>query len=355
MPTIPEIKISIENKDLFVKDEFVRKGNFQHSSNGNLIMFTGGFTAVFPVVVQNEKWAFRCWHANMGNTAQRLKEIAQCVKSSQVPYLCDFAYVDKGILVEGNLYPTTRMRWVEGQTIKEYICDNSYSKEKLHNLADRFLALIKDMHNRGFAHGDLQHGNIMVDKNESLFLVDYDSFYCPALKGEKDIIKGLPDYQHPARNKNLFANEKLDWFSELIIYTSIFAIAENPGLVAKYQLANSEKMLFSKNDFNDINSSIIYKDLKSMNNSRVSKLLEILSYYLSKKSIDELAPFYNLLNDSELIKTTGAAKTTGGTKKNGTSDAVNEPANKYVYCPFCGKKYYKPISKYCHHCGRKRL
>ena len=332
MPTIPEIKISIENKDLFVKDEFVRKGVFQRSSNGNLVMFTGGFTAVFPVVVQNEKWAFRCWHANMGNTAQRFKKIAQCVKSSQAPYLCDFAYVDTGILVDGKMYPTTRMKWVEGKTIKDYICDNAYNKTKLQELGDRFLGLIKDMHNRGYAHGDLQHGNILVGNNESLFLVDYDSFYCPALKGEKDIIKGLVDYQHPARINNSFANEKLDFFSELIIYTSIYAIAENPGLVTKYHMANSEKMLFSKIDFNNINGSVIYKDLKSLNNSRVNKLLDILSLYLSKKCIDELEPFDHLLN------------------------IASSPAQiqKKQFCTNCGKQYYLLTSKYCHHCGKQR-
>lgn len=332
MPTIPEIKISIENKDLFVKDEFVRKGVFQRGSNGNLIMFTGGFTAVFPVVVQNEKWAFRCWHANMGNTAQRFKEIAQCVKSSQASYLCDFAYVDKGILVDGKLYPTTRMKWVEGKTIKDYICDNAYNNTKLQKLGDNFLGLIKDMHNRGYAHGDLQHGNILVGNNESLFLVDYDSFYCPALKGEKDIIKGLVDYQHPARINNSFANEKLDFFSELIIYSTIYAIAENPGLVTKYQMANSEKMLFSKNDFNNINSSIIYKDLKSLNNSRVNKLLDILSLYLSKKSIDELEPFDQLLNIS----------------------SPSSQIQKKQFCTNCGTQYYKLTSKYCHRCGKQK-
>lgn len=331
MPTIPEIKVSIENKDLFVKDEFIKNGNFQRGINGGLIMFTGGFTAVFPVVVKNEKWAFRCWHANLGNTAQRFREIAQCVKSSQAQYLCDFAYVESGILVDGKLYPTTRMRWVEGKTIKDFLCDNIYNKSVLLKLANDFLLLINDMHTRGFAHGDLQHGNIMVDNKGLLYLVDYDSFYCPALKGERDIIKGLPDYQHPARNKNLFANEKLDYFSELVIYTSIIAIAENPNLANKYQVANSEKMLFSKNDFNSFKSSEIYKDLKSLNNNKIIALLDVFTNYLSKNDINDLVPFNTLI---------------------GNSDSVQ--IKQSLYCLQCGTKYYKPYSRYCHRCGNPR-
>lgn len=332
MPTIPEIKISIENKDLFVKDEFVRKGVFQRSSNGNLIMFTGGFTAVFPVVVNGEKWAFRCWHAYIGNTEKRFQEIAKCVKSSQAHYLCDFAYVDNGVLVDGKLYPTTRMKWVEGQTIKDYICTNIYNKSKLLQLADSFLTLIKDMHNRDFAHGDLQHGNIIVDNKGSLYLVDYDSFYCPALKGEKDIIKGLPDYQHPARNYNSLSHEKLDFFSELIIYTSIIAIAENPNLATKYQVANSERMLFSKNDYQNFTCSTIYKDLKSLCNDKISTLLETIVLFLSKKDIKELTSFDIII---------------------GKSQPFQIQQNKY--CTKCGTEYYKSFSRYCYHCGKYRL
>lgn len=350
MPTIPEIKISIENKDLFVKDELIRQGTFLRSANGNLIMYTGGFTAVFPVKVQNEKWAFRCWHANMGSTAQRFKEIAKCVKSSQAPYLCDFAYVDKGILVDGKLYPTTRMKWVEGYTIKNYICKYAYNKEKLQKLADAFLGLIKDMHERGYAHGDLQHGNILVDNYGSLFLVDYDSFYCSALKGEKDIIQGLIDYQHPARSKNTVANEKLDYFSELIIYTSIYAIADNPSLLAKYEVAQSDKMLFSRKDFDNLSGSAIYKDLKSLNNSRVNQLLDILSLYLSKKSIKDLEPFDKLLNISSppiQIKT----------KPTKPTIPIIQPlssAPTKQYCIYCGTPFYHATSRFCYHCGKPR-
>jgi serine/threonine protein kinase len=331
MPTIPEIKISIENKDLFVKDEFVRKGSFVRNANGSLIMYTGGFTAVFPFVANGEKWAFRCWHANIGNTAKRFQEIAKCVKSSQAQYLCDFAYADKGVLVDGIIYPATRMKWVEGQTIKDYICVNAYNKSKLLQLADSFLTLIKDMHNRSFAHGDLQHGNIIVDNMGSLFLVDYDSFYCPALKGERDIIKGLPDYQHPARNKNLYANEKLDYFSELIIYTSIIAIAENPNLATKYQVAKSERMSFSKNDYKHFTSSTIYKDLKSLCNDKISTLLEFIVLYLLRNDINELEPFDNLLGKQDTIQ-----------------------IQQSQYCTQCGTKYYKPYSRYCHICGKAR-
>ena len=290
MPAISDIKISIENKDFFVKDEFVKKGEFVRNSNGSLQMYAGGFTAVFPVVVNGEKWAFRCWHSDLGNVKRRFSKISDSIKSANVPYLCNFEYVDEGIIVNGKIYPTTRMRWIEGLTIKDYICKYATDKTRMQALAANFLTLVRDMHKHHFAHGDLQHGNLIVDNKGTIFLVDYDSFFCPELAGESDIITGLTDYQHPARKNNALTGEKLDYFSELVIYTSILAISANPNLIEKYQVVDSERMLFCANDYLDFVNSGIYKDLQALTPD-IQQLLSIFLGYLSKSSIAELEPF----------------------------------------------------------------
>lgn len=295
MISIPDIIVAVENKDHFVLDPFLKKGQFLKTRNGQLKRYVGGFTAVFPVVVNQEKWAFRCWHAEIGNVRKRFMIIADAINKSKAKYLCDFAYTDEGLLIKGMKYPTTRMRWVEGQTIKEYICNNASDATKLRSLAAKFLLLAQDMHKHSFAHGDLQHGNIMVDKQGELFLVDYDSFYCPELKGESDIIVGLADYQHPSRKHNLIANEKLDYFSELIIYLSILAIAENPSLANKYKVADSDRMLFSAQDYKDIKHSAIYNDLQLLSLD-IQQLLDVLCIYLSKQSLSDLEPFDKVLD-----------------------------------------------------------
>ena len=147
-----------------------------------------------------------------------------------------------------------------------------------------------DLHQLGIAHGDLQHGNILVDKDDNLFLIDYDSMYLPALKGQGDIIAGLKGYQHPKRADNINASEKLDYFSELIIYTSIIGVAEKPEFVKKYNMEDSEQMLFSPDDFVDIEKSEIYRDLKELKGI-FPRLLEVLKQYLSENDINNLEPF----------------------------------------------------------------
>lgn len=294
MPTIPSIRTSIENQSVLIRDPHAKNGQFLRDAKGRLRSYSGGFTVVYPYTSNGEKWAFRCWHAELGNVRKRFDVVSKAIQRAKSPYLCDFVYTDEGIVVDGKIYPTTRMRWVEGVTIKDYICKHKNSKSKLLALADNFLALTTDMHRNKFAHGDLQHGNIIVNDNGELFLVDYDSFYCPSLKGEPEIITGLKDYQHPARRNNLIVSEKLDYFSELIIYLSILAIAHNPALVDKYQVKDSERMLFSADDFSNIKYSDIYKDILALGQEFVV-YLQILEIYLSKTSLSDLEPFDILL------------------------------------------------------------
>ena len=240
MPTIPSIRTSVENKEVLVLDEHAKKSTFRRDARGRLIAYAGGFSVVFSYdLPDGTKWAFRCWHSDISNTQKRYETISEAIQKAHLAFLCDFDYIEKGINVEGIIYPTTRMRWIEGITIKEYICKYRQSKDKLIALAENFLAMTRSLHEQSLAHGDLQHGNILVSNDHQLYLVDYDSFYCPQLKGEEDTVTGLPDYQHPARKSNKAVSEKLDYFSELIIYLSILAIAESPSLVDKYKVENA--------------------------------------------------------------------------------------------------------------------
>lgn len=295
MPIISSIRTSVENQQALVLDLHAKKGTFCRDARGRLLSFSGGFTVVYPYEVNSEKWAFRCWHTEMGNVRRRFEIIARAIQKSNAKYLCDFAYVDEGIIVDGKIYPTTRMRWVDGSKIKDYICQNKTNKVLLHQLAKNFLALVQDMHHHNLAHGDLQHGNIIVDPSGNLFLVDYDSFYCDELKGEPDIITGLKDYQHPLRHTNNVITEKVDYFSELIIYLSILGIAAKPELVDKYQVEDSEHMLFESNDFAHLRSSKIYQELHGIS-FNIDMLLIILEQYLSATSLDDLRPFDQVLD-----------------------------------------------------------
>ncbi|MBR1889175.1 MAG: protein kinase family protein [Alloprevotella sp.] len=295
-------------------DKHAQNGVFRRDARGRLIAYTGGFSVVFPYEVANgEKWAFRCWHVDANNSKRRYEIISDAIQQTQLDFLCGFEYIENGINVDGRIYPTTRMRWIDGITIKDYICQNRESKQLLKELADKFLAITRCMHSLSLAHGDLQHGNILVDKDHRLYLVDYDSFYCPELQGEADNVTGLPDYQHPARISNKSVSKKLDYFSELIIYLSILAIAKNPSLIDKYKVADADRLLFAKEDFADIKNAPIYKDIYSLGN-HFQDILAVLEEYLGYRSIDDLIPFESCLLHQKVSFTASTTKAVRNTQ-----------------------------------------
>ncbi len=293
MPNISEIKQSILIPPL-IHDDFVKGGQFCLLPNGDPEFYSGGFTAVFPFIRNGEKWAFRCWHGDIGNVKTRMELVAQGIQFASLPYFCNFTYVDEGLVVDGKIYPTTRMRWIEGQNLKEYICSNR-DKRTLEKLAKSFLQLCQDLHKCKIAHGDLHHENIIVDKDGNLHLIDYDSMYVPSMKGSSDILIGKKDYQHPKRKNNHTASEKLDYFSELIIYMSILGIAQNISFIEDYQIEGSEGLLFEAKDYLDISNAKIIGELNDIGGV-FTLLVKILKQYLNEDDINNLEVFDEILD-----------------------------------------------------------
>lgn len=280
-----------------IKDTFIKSGTFARLKNGDIQACVGGFSIVFPVDVDGSKWAFRCWHHTLDNDQARIKLLSTELKKVDLPYFIDFEYEDNGIVVNGAVYPTTRMKWINGRDIKDYICYNRNNRHKLFKLASDFFAMTQDLHRLSIAHGDLQHENIIVNQYGKIFLIDYDSMYVPALSymNSKNSTNGKEGYQHPAREKCVNSNPKLDYFSEVVILTSILAIAYNPGFIDKYDMEDSDTMLFKKDDFRSFSSSGIYSELSSMGDLLVV-LLNVLSSYLREQDITKLDPLEVAVN-----------------------------------------------------------
>jgi serine/threonine protein kinase len=186
------------------------------------------------------------------------------------------------------------MKWVDGVTINTYIADNKDNPAALRKLGDEFIKMIDFLHSNKIAHGDLQHGNIIVQDGD-IKLVDYDSLFCPGLEGESDIITGKADFQHPKRKEAKIATAKLDYFSELVIYLSIIAVAECPKLTDEFSLEDS--LLFQASDWTDFINSKIYNRLSSLGNEDITILLEILNEYLAEDDINNLRPFTEIWKD----------------------------------------------------------
>jgi serine/threonine protein kinase len=284
----------------FKSNEIIGGSVIQKGSR--IIQYSGGYTTVFPFHKQTgNKVAVRLWIADIGDAKKRSLEISNYLENLNNAYFAGFKYIDEAVLVNGTLHPIVLMDWVDGQTLKEYINSNITNTSKILDLAEKFKEMTAYFHKENIAHGDLQHGNILIKSDGSLVAIDYDSMFIEPLNGMTDTIKGLPGYQHPTRHSNQFVNSRLDYFSELVIYLSLLIFVDTPKLWDDYY--ETEDLLFSKDDFsNPSNSKLIITHLKSTNPT-ISELTEKMVEELKATDIAQLRPLEDLLvNRREVAK-----------------------------------------------------
>ncbi len=296
-----DIITSIKNSDIFLKISELEGAKPKINSNGTPFAFVGGFNMVFQLEHKNKKWALRVWHVPIGEHSDRYREISKYISEKKLPYFADFIYDQKGILVNGTYLDTIRMEWLEGKLLKEFIEENLKNKNQLTLLANNFLIMCEILRKNKISHGDLQEGNILIEKNGNIKLIDYDSICTPEIEGQKELVTGLKGYQHPSRFKAGKTSLKADFFSELVIYISILALAENNELWNKYEVKQTNYLLFTENDFVDLENSEIFKDLQILSNS-IKSLLRVLLGYLKERNYLNLISFENYLTKPKLNK-----------------------------------------------------
>lgn len=336
LPTIPDYSTCIKTPALVHPS--VLNGGHPIEKGVRLVKYAGGFCVVFPYQTATKKYAVRCWHAEVSDAKRRTQIIAEALKKSKLPYFVGFDFYEDGIMTPLGMQPIVVMDWVDAQSLKKFLADHINESNVINEIAEHFKKMVADLHTYHFSHGDLQHGNIMIKPDHSLVLVDYDSMFVPDLKGMPDEIKGLVGYQHEARWKNEYVSEKADYFSELVIYLSLKALAKRPYLWNDLNMEDTETLLFSGDDIQSKGSSDIFQLLKA--DPDLAPLTDKLCEFLGQSSIENLMPLEAaVVSKSESI----ASKWKGGNGYNATAkkdvvDDFNKIAGKWGK----GNGYVKP-------------
>src|SRR5215217_5038110 len=228
---------------------------------GMPLVTSGQFAYVYKLNSMNgdTDFAVRCFRGYLGDRDQRYRAIHAHLANSPVSYLSDFTYAPEGILVGGIRFPILFMQWIEGPTLDLYITEMLNRPDVLLHLSEEWLRLLSALRASGVAHGDLQHGNVIVEHGR-LRLVDHDGIFVPAMAGWTASEVGHQHYQHPRRTAALF-DSNLDNFSSLVIYLSLLSVAERPAL---WQEHHDENLLFTKSDFADPASSELFKKIREL-------------------------------------------------------------------------------------------
>ena len=240
---------------------------------GMPLVTSGQFAYVYKLKTPNGNgdFAVRCFRGYLGDRDQRYLAIQNHVQSSPVPYLADFHYAPEGIMVGAQRYPILFMEWIDGPTLDVYVGGMLHRREVLLHLASEWLRVIGGLQSSGMAHGDLQHGNVIVDHGR-LRLIDHDGIFVPAMKGWSASEVGHQHYQLPQRTARHF-DENLDNFSALVIYLTLLSLTERPALWQEY---HDENLLFTKADFLDPASSSLFAKIKEIGPEH-QRLAEVLA------------------------------------------------------------------------------
>ena len=104
----------------------------------------------------------RCFVKPDPERHRRYEAISRQLAAIKTPWKVDFAYIERGIQIGNVWHPICRMEWIEGQSLIPWVERHLGDPAALRYLADQFATVLADLRSRGLAHGDLQHGNILI-------------------------------------------------------------------------------------------------------------------------------------------------------------------------------------------------
>lgn len=213
---------------------------------------SGNFASVYHMICYNQTLALRFFLQNISGQEHRYAELSKFIMNDSLEETVTFHYIKEGILIKGEKYPVLKMDWVNGVPLDQFIDAIHTDRQAMFWLLEQFVSMVLRLKHYGVAHGDLQHGNILVTES-GLRLVDYDGMYVPGLEGLESDELGHRNFQHPKRSREHFG-PFLDNFSAWVIYASIEALIVDPSLW-KTLNCGDECLLFRRSDFEEPSNS----------------------------------------------------------------------------------------------------
>ncbi|SFP08633.1 Serine/threonine protein kinase [Actinomadura madurae] len=245
---------SFQKPERYLRDPELRAGRVERPHGGPLRpMDGGGFASVFRVVSADgrKSWAVKCFLRPTAELSDRYRAIEARLADVGDYWKVGFGYDPEGLfhLPENRWVPVLKMTWVNGTRLIPWLEDRLGDAAALRRMALEFTNVIGSLERAGIAHGDLQHGNIIVVAGDRIRLVDYDGMYVPALKGFRMPECGVPHYQPPDRGERGYFGPAADRFSARVIRLGIRAVAADPGLWDRLHETDGEYLILRNTDF----------------------------------------------------------------------------------------------------------
>src|SRR5205809_541573 len=213
-------------------------------------------------------WAIRCFLRPISDHAERYDAISKHLRKVRLPYDVNFQFLKQGIQIRSTWFPIVKMQWADGDLMHIHIEKHLRYPASLAALREKWVTLVRHLEAAQVAHGDLQHGNILV-RGGSIKLLDYDGMWVPALRGRNATETGHRSYQHPERGGRDYGKET-DRFSALVIYLSLAALERDVTLWERFH--TGDNLIFVREDFLQLGRSAIWQQLGRIGSREIDQL-----------------------------------------------------------------------------------
>lgn len=274
-PQTLDYNAAIQNLRSSFGDPGLRQGEPALNAMGLPMPRSGNFADVYEVrsPATGQSWAVKCFKREVPGLKTRYQQIAAHLKQARLPFMVDFDYLERGVLVQGAWYPILKMAWIEGFSLNQFVRDSLDKPGVLKAILRLWALLAKRLREAQIAHGDLQHGNVILvpvadSQSLGLRLIDYDGMFVPSLANTQVGEAGHPNFQHPHRTRDGGYNIDSDRFSHLVICCAIRSlIAGGRRLWDRFD--NGDNLLFREQDFLTPATSPLFQELWKTSDAEV--------------------------------------------------------------------------------------
>lgn len=258
LPSLVDYSDAVSHPATAFLDAELAEGSVVLSSLGSPVVASGGYAATFQLVTRRQRrLAIRCFHKHAPDIVERYAAIATFVAEQPAAFLVPVRCRHDGIRVLGQTHPLVAMDWVDADRLDVWLEDHVTDARAVDTVRRSLQEAVGHLRARGCAHGDLQHGNILVTASQGVVLVDYDGMFLPSLADRPSSEAGHRNYQHPERGDRYDAT--LDVFPAAVIDLCLRAVSLRPELFDRF--CSGENILLDASDLADPASSSVFAEL----------------------------------------------------------------------------------------------
>src|SRR5262249_16451270 len=163
-PLSQDFNEALQNLRTSIGDAELREGEVVTNAMGLPRPCSGNFADVYEVrcSTTGNRWAVKCFPRQVRGLQERYQAVSAHLQQVKLPFTVDFHFLEEGVRIRGEWYPVLKMYWVEGLPLNIFVRENLDRPAVLEALSQIWLRVARRLEEAGVAHGDLQHGNVLL-------------------------------------------------------------------------------------------------------------------------------------------------------------------------------------------------